>query len=92
MLVLQARGMAPNRKRKLKTMTITATPKSIRPHLEVAEIETVDGYRYWSEPMLHSALMGWLDAQLKPSAGGYHDSYLSDLDCAVGCWCDPLSR
>lgn len=61
---------------------VTATPKSIRPHLMVAEIEADSGYRYWSAPMASSLEMNlWIDQQEK--FGGS----ISDLCCANGCWC-----
>lgn len=62
--------------------TITATPKSVRPHLMVAEVETESGYRFWSAPMPKLELDVWLHRQLK---GG--EDYLSDYCCANGCWC-----
>jgi hypothetical protein len=60
---------------------ITATPKSIRPHVMVAEIEAESGYRYWSEPMSKAALNLWVDKELK------WEGELSDFCCASSCWC-----
>lgn len=62
---------------------ITATPKSVRPHLMVAEIETESGYRYWSEPMFKVSLDLWLDKTLTRD----REDGLSDYCCANGCWC-----
>lgn len=62
---------------------ITATPKSVRPHLMVAEIEAESGYRYWSEPMFKVSLDLWLTKEFKLHRG----SGLSDYCCANGCWC-----
>ena len=62
--------------------TITATPKSVRPHLMVAEVEAESGYRYWSQPMFKLQLDLWLNKELR-----FGDSYLSDYCCANGCWC-----
>lgn len=60
---------------------ITATPKSIRPHLMVAEMEAESGYRYWSKPMPKVQLDLWIDKEAK------HENYLSDYCCANDCWC-----
>lgn len=60
---------------------ITATPKSVRPHLMVAEMEAESGYRYWSAPMPKVQLDLWINQQAK------HENYLSDYCCANGCWC-----
>lgn len=61
---------------------ITATPKSVRPHLMVAEMEAESGYRYWSDPMFKVQLDLWIDKEVK------FDNYLSDYCCANGCWCE----
>jgi hypothetical protein len=61
--------------------TITATPKSVRPHLMVAEVEADSGYRYWSAPMFRLEMDLWLYKELRFGSG------LSDLCCANGCWC-----
>lgn len=68
----------------MASSTITATPKSVRPHLMVAEIETESGYRYWSAPMFKVQLDLWLAKEFRVS----RDSGLSDYCCANGCWCD----
>lgn len=60
---------------------ITATPKSVRPHLMVAEVEAEEGYRYWSQPMPKLELDLWLTKELRFGAG------LSDYCCANDCWC-----
>lgn len=60
---------------------ITATPKSVRSHLVMAEIETESGYRMWSKPMPPVHLNSWVFQQLRFGGG------LSDYCCASGCWC-----
>lgn len=62
-------------------MAITATPKSIRPHLMMAEIEEEYGYRHWSKPMPGFQLNSWIWQQTRFGAG------LSDWCCASSCWC-----
>lgn len=59
---------------------ITATPKSIRPHLMVAEMDTDFG-RVWSTPMFKAELDQWIRGQ--EAFGG-----LSDYCCASTCWCE----
>lgn len=61
---------------------ITATPKSVRPHVEVAELEHEDGYRYWTQPMPKAEMDVFLAQELKKD-----EWYLSDLGCAMTCWC-----
>lgn len=60
---------------------ITVTPKSIRPHLMMAEIEEESGYRRWSKPMVPAQLDPWV-WQATRFGGG-----LSDYCCASTCWC-----
>lgn len=60
---------------------ITATPKSIRPHLMMAEIEDMSGYRHWSPPMSKAALNLWVDKEQKYGAS------LSEFSCSSVCWC-----
>lgn len=62
-------------------MTTTATPKSIRPHLAMAEMEADTGYRYWSDPMPEFALDQWVRGEEAIGAG------LSDYCCSGKCWC-----
>jgi hypothetical protein len=64
-------------------MTITSTPKTIRPHVVMAEMEHEDGYRLWSKPMSRLELTGWIFEHRKV---GYE---VSDYDCASTCWCVP---
>lgn len=61
--------------------TITATPLTTQPHLVVAEIETEEGYRYWSKPMPEFQLSLWIRKELRNSGG----SGLSDVDCSTKC-------
>lgn len=60
---------------------VTATPKTIRSHLMMAEIEADTGYRYWSKPMPKVQLDQWVNTELKYSGG------LSDYCCSSRCWC-----
>lgn len=60
---------------------VTATPKTIRPHLMMAEIESDMGYRFWSEPMPPFQLDQWVNNSLKYGGG------LSDYCCSSKCWC-----
>lgn len=64
-------------------MTITATPKSVRPHLTVVEVQdSKTGYRFWSEPMRSSLEVNlWIASREKEG----HE--LSDLCCSGKCWC-----
>lgn len=60
---------------------ITATPKTIRPHVVMAEMEDPSGYRYWSEPTSSLELSLWITRQCKIGAT------VSDYDCSSTCWC-----
>lgn len=60
---------------------ITATPKTVRSHLMMVEIEEESGYRHWSEPMYQPALSLWVSRALRFGAS------FSDSDCASTCWC-----
>lgn len=61
--------------------TSTVTPKSVRPHVVIAEIEDESGYRYWTKPTANALEMNsWLFKALKHGE-------LSDYCCANECWC-----
>ena len=61
---------------------VTATPKSIRPHIQVVEVENAEGYRQWSAPLHDSvALNSFLF--MEESQG----RYVSDVSCSYECWC-----
>ena len=62
-------------------MTITATPKSVRPHIAIAEMVADMGYRYRSAPMPEFALDQWVRNESRFGA------VLSDYCCTVKCWC-----
>lgn len=72
-----------------KNMTaVTATPKSIRPHVMMAEIEEDSGYRHWTKPMPKFRLDLELDRQFRDAKGRVRkDIGLSDYCCASTCWC-----
>lgn len=62
---------------------VTATPKSIRPHVQIAELEDSQyGYRYWTTPFKSSLEFNLFLSQ--EAARGHH---LSDISCANECWC-----
>lgn len=63
------------------------TPRDLRPHLLVAEIENDWGYRWWTEPMLASDLKAYLGQE--HIAEKY---FLSDVDCSTECWCGAHSK
>ncbi len=61
---------------------ITATPLTVRPHLMIAEMESIDyGGRVWSDPMFKVSLDLWVDQMSR-------DYYLSDYCCSSQCWCE----
>lgn len=60
---------------------VAVTPKSVRPHLMMAEIEADYGYRYWSKPMVPAELNPWVWQQTRFGGG------VSDYCCASRCWC-----
>ena len=63
---------------------VTATPKSIRPHIQVAEMEDAGtGYRYWSAPMQGSLEISQFLAEQENKG-----QLLSDLCCSAECWCE----
>lgn len=62
---------------------VTATPKSIRPHVQVVELQGAEtGYRFWSDPMQGVLAVNQFVNEQK--AIGYG---LSDVDCSTKCWC-----
>lgn len=62
---------------------VTVTPKDIRPHIVVAELEDMEtGYRYWTPPMQGGVKTSQF---LKEQEEKGH--MLSDLTCSVECWC-----
>lgn len=64
-------------------MTITATPKSVRPHVSVVEVQDSEtGYRFWSAPLRSS-----LDVNLWIGDRKEEGYALSDLCCSGTCWC-----
>lgn len=64
--------------------TVTATPKSIRPHVLVAELQDAEsGYRYWSDPMQGSLKVNQFLKEQKDLG-----QELSDLCCSMKCWCE----
>ena len=65
----------------MASSTITATPKSVRPHIMMCEIEEESGYRHWSKPMVPAQLNPWVWQQTRFGAG------VSDYCCASTCWC-----
>jgi len=66
----------------MATAVITATPKSIRPHIMMAELDSMYGRR-WTKPMPKHELdlHLWQTFRVQPEVG------LSDYDCSGGCWC-----
>lgn len=63
--------------------TVTATPKSVRPHVQVVQFEDMEtGYRYWSEPIEGSLNINQF---LMEQEG--RGQALSDLCHSIKCWC-----
>lgn len=62
---------------------VTATPKSIRPHVLVAElVDGETGYRYWTAPFQNS-----LEFNLFLSQEAERGQNLSEVSCSMKCWC-----
>lgn len=62
-------------------MTITATPKTIRPHVVTAQLMELDGSTWWTTPMPSHRLSPYIWQEQRFGA------LLSDYDCATTCWC-----
>lgn len=62
-------------------MAASSTATAVREHIKMVEVETPEGYRFWSAAMPETEAEAYLDMV---EAG---PNYISDYDCSCKCWC-----
>lgn len=65
----------------MASATATETAAPVREHMKMVEVETEEGYRFWTAPMPETEAEAYLDMV---EAG---PNYISDYDCSSSCWC-----